>query len=423
MKRRSFLAAASTAGLAPVLARGQLPSTPASAAPGDAGPLLAGPPVVQHVSVRGFAVSIHVTRLATGRVEWGTAPDRLDHRAVASRHGLVDAGRDALVIPVEFPRAMPPGATVHYRVVASDLVYHGAYKLERGPEEATAVRALRLPDPATAAVRFAMVNDTHQNPQSLPRLLARVEALAPQGLLWCGDTCNDFDAQDNPAAILLAPAADPARPTGGGWASTRPLFFVPGNHDVRGERARDVRAVLADGPVPGLPRNFALRDGPLALLGLDTGEDKPDAHPVFAGTAAYEPYRERQAAWLRGALREPGIVDAPFKFAVCHIPLRGRPGDNPGTTLEGFAGYCGDAARHWLPVLREAGVRMVLSGHTHRWRIDDATADEPVMQLTGGGPKPDEATVTVIDARAGEAEIRIEDPDGKVLDRRTLARA
>jgi hypothetical protein len=45
------------------------------------------------------------------------------------------------------------------------------------------------------------------------------------------------------------------------------------------------------------------------------------------------------------------------------------------------------------------------------------------MQLTGGGPKPDEATVTVIDARAGEAEIRIEDLDGKTLDRRTLVRA
>ena len=132
MKRRAFLAAASAAGLVPVLSRGQSAAAPAPPAPAAAGPLLAGPPVVQHVSVRGFAVSIHVTRLATGWVEWGTAPGRLDHRAVASRHGLVDAGCDALVIPVEFPRALPPGSTVHYRVGAGDLVYRNAYKLERG---------------------------------------------------------------------------------------------------------------------------------------------------------------------------------------------------------------------------------------------------------------------------------------------------
>ena len=31
-----------------------------------------------------------------------------------------------------------------------------------------------------------------------------------------------------------------------------------------------------------MPYNFALRLGPIALVGLDTGEDKPDAHPVFA---------------------------------------------------------------------------------------------------------------------------------------------
>ncbi len=417
MNRRTFLASASAAGLVPVLARAQ-----AAAPPGDAaqGALLAGPPVVQHLSTHGFAVSIRVARLATGWIEWGMAPDRLEHRAVASRCGLVDAGREALVVRADFGGELPAGSTVHYRVGASALAYRSAYQLERGPVETTAVHALRLPDPAAAAVRVAMVNDTHQNPQALPRLLARIAALDPQWLVWCGDTCNDFDAQDSPASILLAPGADPTALERGGWAATRPLLFVPGNHDVRGERAREVSSILADGPVPGLPRNFALRDGPLALIGFDTGEDKPDAHPVFAGTAAYEPYRARQTAWLCEALRAPGIVDAPFKLAFCHIPLRGRPGDNPGTTLDGYAGFCGDAARQWLPLLREAGVRMVLSGHTHQWRIDDPAEGEPVMQLTGGGPKPDGATVTVVDTSAKRVEVRIEDLDGAVLASRTL---
>ena len=228
---------------------------------------------------------------------------------------------------------------------------------------------------------------------------------------------GQFDAQDDPLQIVLNPAADPSQ----GWASTRPLLFVPGNHDVRGQRARELSAGL--GSWPGqteLPYNFALRLGPIALVGLDTGEDKPDAHPVFAGTAAYEPYRELQAAWLKSAARKPEIAGAPLRIAVCHIPLRGRPGDNDGTTLEGYAAYSGMGARLWLPILREAGFAAVISGHTHQHRIDDASDTEPVMQVVGGGPQPGRATLTIVQADRHKAELRVEDLAGKTISRRDL---
>jgi acid phosphatase type 7 len=128
-------------------------------------------------------------------------------------------------------------------------------------------------------------------------------------------------------------------PSSGGWVSTRPLLYVPGNHDVRGEHARVRPSILAAGPNPDLPYNMALRIGPLAIVTLDSGEDKPDRHPVFAGTAAYEPYRELQGAWLAAQLRRPDIADAPFRIAFSHIPLRGLPGENDGSILEGHARY------------------------------------------------------------------------------------
>src|SRR5690606_5327124 len=136
-----------------------------------------------------------------------------------------------------------------------------------------------------------------------------------------------------------------------------------------------------------LPYNFAIRLGPIALVGLDTGEDKPDAHPVFAGTAAFEPYRELQAAWLKSAVQRPEIAEAPIRIAVCHIPLRGGRGENDGTTLEGFASYSGFGAELWMPTLVQARFAAVISGHTHRHRIDDATESDPVMQVVGGGPQ------------------------------------
>lgn len=70
---------------------------------------------------------------------------------------------------------------------------------------------------------------------------ARVAAVDPDVLVWNGDTCNDFDAQDDPMQIVLNPNSDIAK----GWASERPLLFVPGSHDVRGQRARELSAGLS----------------------------------------------------------------------------------------------------------------------------------------------------------------------------------
>ena len=421
MDRRHFLAALPAAGLAPALTRAQLGAA-AFVPPDQTTGLLQSPPVVQHLTATGFMVSIRVARLATVWVEWGADPAKLDHKAVGSRGGLIDAGATSLTVRVVFPEPQSGGATVHYRVCAQPLAYANAYKLTRGDTETTEVRALRIPDPAAASVRVAIVNDTHENVETLAKLPGRIDAAAPHLLVWNGDTCNDFDAKDDPAAILLTPGATADKPSGGGWASTRPLWFVAGNHDVRGERAREITDILATGPERDLPWNFALRDGPLALIGLDTGEDKPDAHPVFAGTAAYEPYRERQAVWLKEALARPEIAAAPFKVVVCHIPLRGVGNDNPGTSTSGYADYCGFGAALWLPLLREAGVRMIVSGHTHDWRIDDPTEKLPITQVVGGGPQPARATLTVIDVTAEQLSVRIEDLTGKPLAARELKR-
>ena len=55
---------------------------------------------------------------------------------------------------------------------------------------------------------IAIVNDTHENRQTLTALHARVAAAAPDALVWNGDTCNDFDAKDDPLQIVLNPGAD-----------------------------------------------------------------------------------------------------------------------------------------------------------------------------------------------------------------------
>lgn len=383
----------------------------------ETGALIVSPPVVQNPREDSFGVSIAVSGLATAWVEYGFSRDDLKFTATASHHGLIAADDTALHVRVHHDQPFPVGQPIYYRVVAQPLAYKNAYSLQRGDESATEVHALKLPSAEQDSVRIVSINDTHENLETIRLLHQRIAELNPDVLIWNGDTCNDFDNKDAPAQILLNPAKD----LGASWASSRPLLFSNGNHDIRGERAREAIKSVAGCPESiELPYNQVLRVGNVAVVTLDTGEDKPDAHPVFAGTAAYEPYRERQAKWLRHVADDPTLTDAAFKIAICHIPLRGLPGQNDGMTLEGYAGFSGFGARAWLPQLRESEFQAILSGHTHQARLDDPTPEMPVLQFVGGGPRPDQATVTVIDAKRTPTEtmsIRIMDLNQNVLHR------
>ncbi len=283
------------------------------AAPAPARPVLAGPPVVQHLRTDGFAVSFALGQLATGWVEWGLAPDRLDQRAVASRAGLVAASDRAMIVPVSLGGSGKPGEPIYYRAVAQALRYQSAYKLHREEPVASPVYRLTVPPPAAAGIRIAVINDTHEQAESIEAVASRIEAVAPDALVWNGDTpASAFDGPADPPRVLLAQA----------WAATRPLVFVPGNHDVRGQAPGMFAIVWPPARRPGCL--VAWRCGPVALLTLDTGEDKPDRHPVLPGQQPMSPTGRGKPPGC--ACRWPGRKSPPprlrspaatFRFAAC----------------------------------------------------------------------------------------------------------
>ena len=133
----------------------------------------------------------------------------------------------------------------------------------------------------------------------------------------------------------------------------------------------------------------------MALVGLDTAEDKLDTNPRFAGLFKSAEYREAQTAWLRDALKRPEIASAPYLVAFCHIPLfDDDPSHNPGDVAPDdtdpryttdYAYWQRTCGNMWGPLLHEAGCQVLIVGHLHRYRYYAPGADRCWAQLVGGG--------------------------------------
>ncbi len=388
MNRRTFLTTA-TLGALPVAAQNYSDYSKdprpdvaegTYTAGSEPGPVFAGAPVVTGPSPDSITIIQPLQRHATGHLEFAVG-DGPWQRVDAGRAGMLPL--TGHVLKFHLP-PLPPGKTVRYRCTARSVgwvkvrqFYHGDVKFgaqETGPEN-----SFRTLDPAAETTTFAIWNDTHENVETLRSVHEKTMALKPDFLLWNGDQSNDVHFEKDMAGQFLNPA-------GLTIADKWPLAYVRGNHDVRGPAARS----LVD--FTGTPEDrfyYGFRSGPLAALVMDTGEDAPDESEHFGGLVAFQQMQRRQAEWLRGAVREPWFREAPHKVLFCHIPLWFTRDIFPTQ----HRWECHDVCRAlWVPTLAEAGVKLVVSGHTHDFRWMPAKEGQPIAQLIGGGPQPKFAT-------------------------------
>lgn len=411
MDRREFLAlttAAMAAGYALDVrdAKALEASSAAQDAPVPPESILGGPPVLQAPASDGVTVFQGVRGISTGWVEYGTSP-ALGQRADSMRHGLLPL--NGLVQRVRLG-GLKPGTTYYYRVGVAPISFRSAYKIARQPAQFTGVHAFRTLAESGSRAGFLVINDTHENMQTLRGLSAQLAAararhraagLPGDGVtFWNGDIFNDVRSDAQIAANILTPPIAAEEPGAElGYASSSPLCFVSGNHDVRGIHARSLD-MFVDTP-HGL-RHYTVRHGPIAFIVLDTGEDKPDGHPGYAGLGAFSDYRERQAAWLADVLKDPSVTGARHRVVIQHIPLWQR-------------GNCEEARAKWVPLLERAKISAVVCGHTHVHAFSPAGTGQPFAQLVGGGPDPAAATLIEGVADGATLTLTVRDLAGKML--------
>ena len=215
---------------------------------------------------------------------------------------------------------------------------------------------------------------------------------APDLLFWNGDIFNDVRSD---AQII----DNTFRPADTDYAANTPLCFVSGNHDVRGIHARFLDLFLT---TPDNRRHYILRQGPIAIVVLDTGEDKPDSHEVYAGLGGFARYRDAQRLWLERSLQSESFRSASFRLAILHIPLFGKAASD-------------DSRNKWLDLLAAARIDAAISGHVHEYLYTAGGGDRPFAQLVGGGPKPEAATIIRADADDRHMALVVRDLSGKEL--------
>ena len=383
LNRRHFIqasvAALASAGVLPLAAAAPAQTAAAPNSPAPNLPRLTAP------TPDSITVVWAVAGPSTGWVEYGDS-DALGQIA----HGPVDGLRpfDGRVLSVPL-RGLRAGAKVYYRTVTVPVNFPNQYKMSRGAAEASPIYSFTLPG-AGATAKIAVWNDTHQQEDALQAIQKLTDEFAPELLVWNGDVVADqyMHESDLVSAVLGAgPHRDPA--------STRPLLFARGNHDVRGALARKLPDYL---PRPlGHGYQNLLRLGPVGIIVLDTGEDK-EGPQFYADLGEWAHYREAQKVWLETAVMNPLFTGAPHKILFCHIPLRWKKPEDQGA-------WCPDGDARWSPILARAGVQAVISGHTHGFWHDAPTAARPFHQIIGGGPQtkstdwsPTPATVIKLEA-------------------------
>ena len=387
----------------------------------DGEPLKVGFPNLQAPAETTMGITWKVSGLSKGVVEYADNPEFTNSIQVKSGgYGLVPIDVSAIEVRLE---NLKPATTYYYRTITTPFTsYRNIYDAKLGEPIVSPTYTFTTLG-AGARAHFCMMSDTHAQWKPFGMITKKIKELAPAAVVWDGDATNTTQKKETAVEIFLDPPIEDKD-----YATNIPVLFESGNHDFRGSWISKKEEVIQPrhpgerrGDQWDLKWNFAVRLGEMALIGMDTGEDKPDAHPKWFGLANFEPYRRAQAAWLKEKLETPSIASAKFKVLFCHIPLFAAK-DHPDYPHDGvkidpndYAYWSRECHDLWVPILEKAGVQLVVCGHKHRFRFDAPTADRQWAQVVGGGPelgvtrgKPDAGRFpTVIEGKVENGHLRL----------------
>lgn len=350
-------------------------------------PAITMPPLLLDVSGTSVVVEWMTDSDSDGSVRYGE--HGLDRTAVAEHDGLLDVGTFHRVVI----DGLEPGHAYQYQVASRRVVAVRPYWPERGNTVQGEILHFTTLALAHTNARFAVITDTHEKVPRIHTLLGEIRKTPEDFVAHLGDTVNWAESEQQFKDVFLAPTAEDL-------GGNTPLLYVHGNHEYRGPFARQLGAYLHE---QGGRYDYVRDDGPLHLIAVDTGEDKPDGTNVYAGLNDLRDYRREGLLRFGAALSDAHTRGAPFTVVLGHQPDWGWSG--------------GDNAK-WTQLANQAHVDLFIAGHVHRFmhiKPGEQGNDFPILVVG----QDQVAWVTATDT---ELKVKVTDSDGKPIDAFTLAR-
>ena len=325
----------------------------------------------------------------TGSVRWHQG-DGVWQCAVAMRDGLICANTCNHCVTI---RGVDPVRPLILEARSKVCQTFEPYRIVLGPESLCGQADLR-PWVGEVGLFLAIFNDLHGRVDLVPRLLDTPDVAAekPTIALFNGDCADDCQTPAGLEKRFLRLLPEVVA------RGLTPLI-LRGNHEYRGAMARHLREYLS--PLAGGRYYGAFTLGPVRFLCLDTGEDKPDSHPVYGGLLASDADVAEEAAWIQEELASAAWQEASWRVAIGHIP--------PFSHNEANDAWHGPTRlRQWIaPLLAKAGnLDAMICGHNHAYAFHPACAEHAYPILVGGGPSESSATATLLQATEARLSIR-----------------
>lgn len=202
-----------------------------------------------------------------------------------------------------------------------------------------------------------VLTDIHNRAAVIGTLLKDVDLTSMDFIMTDGDFVSTFNKEED----LFDGGIDTLVRL---FATSKPFYVTRGNHETRGTMGPSFKNYFY------FPYNhyyYTFTSGKTLFIVLDCGEDKPDSDKEYNGLVDFDAYRDQEVRWLKQVVASNEFKSAGHVIVFLHMPPF-FPGRTP---------WHGDMEMQQkiTPVLNEAGIDLMISGHTHRYAYVEKNAE------------------------------------------------
>ena len=275
-----------------------------------------------------YSVVFSTSHYGTGYIEY--TYEGKDYKVTDNTTGRLDC--DSLIHSVQVPYEHLKNNT--YKVGSTRVIEEFGYGSRLGAEVVSEEYTFTCNESDDQT--YLVISDWHT---LLDKAYSAIDYIGDyDAVILLGDSVPNVDYEKEVAKNI---AEFGGKVSGG----TKPVIYVRGNHETRGDYANDLPTAL------GLDVLYYTADmGPYSFIVLDSGEDKEDSHSEYGGLTDYGSYRAEMIEWLKTAeTTNDKVIALSHAWEISQVEEE--------LSLAG-----------WNEIDR-MGARLMISGHTHSCEI------------------------------------------------------